>query len=270
MSAISAIDLALHDIKGKALGVPVYELIGGKVRDSVTLYANSWFSGAKTPSQFARKAKSVVKQGYKALKFYPFNGPQVATPARISRGVALVNAVRNAIGPEVELAVDVGGQLNIGSAIRVAHKLEAYDIAWLEEPILFDNIDALQAVARAVKVPIATGEQFYGRWQFRGLLKKNMVRIIQPDICHTGGISELRKIAAMAETYFVPVAPHNAVGPLGTIASLHADMCVPNCLMQEIMLNSLSLYNELLTNPIVIEEGSAKVPNGPGWGDRYR
>jgi galactonate dehydratase len=120
--------------------------------------------------------------------------------------------------------------------------------------------------ARSVRVPVSTGEELYTRWAFRELLEENAVGIIQPDICHAGGISELHKIAAMAETYYVTVAPHNSNGPISTVASLHLDMAINNCLMQELFLNSLDLYQEVLTNPLVIEEGYGAPPDGPGWG----
>jgi galactonate dehydratase len=278
LSAISAIDLALWDIKGKALGVPVYELIGGKVRDRVPLYANGWFSGDRPSAHgpqagdageadwYAARARDVVDQGYRCLKLYPFSGEQVITPQRMARGVGLVRAVREAVGPGVEIAVDVRARLNIGSARRVAQKLEAYDIAWLEEPILFDNAAAMAAFARSVNVPVSTGEQLYTRWEFRPLLEENAVAIIQPDICHAGGFSELRKIASMAETYYVSVAPHNSNGPISTLASLHLDMAIPNCHMQELFLNSLPWYQEVLTQPVLIEDGYGAPPDGPGWG----
>jgi galactonate dehydratase len=278
ISAISAIDLALWDIKGKALGVPVYELMGGKVRDRVPLYANGWFTGDRPSAHgdmagaegerewFARRAKAVAEQGYRCLKLYPFTGAQVITPERISRGVGLVRAVREAVGPDIEIAVDVRGRLNIWSARRIAQQLEELNIAWLEEPILFDNADAMAEFARSVRVPVATGEQLYTRWEFRALLECNAVGIIQPDICHAGGISELRKIAAMAETYYVTVAPHNSNGPISTVASLHLDMGIPNCHMQELFLSSLDLYQEVLTNPLLVEDGYATPPDGPGWG----
>ncbi len=278
LSAISAIDLALWDIKGKALGVPVYELIGGKVRDRVPLYANGWFAldlpsahGPQTGAEdeaawYALRAKEVVKQGYRCLKLYPFGGAQVITPERMTRGVGLVRAVREAVGPNIEIAVDVRARLNIGSARRVAQKLESLDIAWLEEPILFDNPDALAEFAALLRVPVAAGEQLYTRWEFRALLEQNAVAIIQPDICHGGGLSELRKIAAMAETYYVSVAPHNSNGPISTVASLHLDMSIPNCHMQELFINSLDLYQEVLTQPLVIEDGYGTPPDGPGWG----
>jgi galactonate dehydratase len=278
LSAISAIDLALWDIKGKALGVPVYELIGGKVRDRVPLYANGWFAGNRPSAHgpqggdageaawYAARAAEVVAQGYRCLKLYPFGGAQVVTPERIARGVGLVRAVREAVGPQIEIAVDVRARLNIGSARRVAQQLEELNIAWLEEPILFDNADAMGAFARSVRVPVATGEQLYTRWEFRALLEQNAVAIIQPDICHAGGFSELRKIAAMAETYYVTLAPHNSNGPISTVASLHLDMSIPNCHMQELFLNSLDLYQQLLTHPLTIADGYGTPPDGPGWG----
>ena len=266
MSAISAIDLALHDIKGKALGVPVYELLGGKVRSQVPVYANGWFHGISSPQEYADRAKGVVDEGYRALKFYPFGGSQVATLERIDRGAALVETVREAVGSRVEIAIDVRAQLDMGGAIRAAQRLEPFDIAWLEEPVGFDNVGSLCEMARAVRVPIATGEQLYTRWEFRALLEENAVRIVQPDICHAGGISELKKIASAAETYYVTVAPHNSNGPISTMASLHLDASIPNCLMQEVFVAFLPLYNEMLTEPIVIEDGYARLPEGPGWG----
>jgi galactonate dehydratase len=272
LSAISAIDLALWDIKGKALGVPVYELIGGRVRDRVPLYANGWFGGAPQRGDdgeaawYAERARAVVAQGYRCLKVYPFGGAQVITPQRIARGVGIVRAIREAVGPGVEIAVDVRGRLNAWSACRVAQQLEPLDIAWLEEPILFDSADAIAEFARSVRVPVATGEQLYTRWEFRALLERNAVGIIQPDICHAGGLSEMHRIAAMAETYYVALAPHNSNGPISTMASLHLDMSIPNCHMQELFLNSLDLYQEVLTDPLVIADGYGAPPDGPGWG----
>lgn len=266
ISAISAIDLALWDIKAKALDVPVYELLGGRVRDSLPAYANGWFAGAVTPEDHARQAAAIVEEGYSCLKFYPFGGEQVVTPQRIERGVGLVAAVREAVGPHVEIGIDIRARLNIWSARRVAQKLEPFDIAWMEEPILYDNADAMAAFAREVRVPIATGEQLYTRWEFRALLEQNAVGIIQPDICHAGGISELKKIAAMAETYYVTVAPHNSNGPISTVASVHFDFSIPNSIRQELFVNFLDRYNEVLTHPVRIENGEFLLPEGPGWG----
>ncbi len=266
MSAISGIDLALWDLKAKALDVPVYELLGGRVRDSVRVYANGWFEGLDTPEEHASGAKAIVDEGYTALKFYPFKGPQVITPARIRRGVDLVRAVREAVGPDIEIAIDIRARLDMWSARRVAQQLEQFDIAWLEEPVLWDNVDALVEFAREVRVPVSTGEQLYNRWDFRPLLEANAVGIIQPDICHAGGLSELKKIAAAAETHYVTVAPHNSNGPISTVASLHLDMSIPNLFMQEIFVSFMPAYDAVLTNPIVIKDGQTRPPDGPGWG----
>lgn len=269
-SAISAIDLALWDIKGKALGVPVYELLGGKSHDKIRLYANGWPRKANTPEGIAEGVKRVVDQGYEALKFYPFGGAQVATIERIQHGVALVEAAREAAGSQIEIGIDIRARLNIWSARRVAQALEPYNIAWMEEPILWDNPAALAQFAHEVNVPIATGEQLYTRWGFRALLELNAVGIIQPDICHAGGITELKKIAAMAETHYVLVAPHNSNGPISTIASLHLNLCIHNSLMQEIFVSSIGLYNKVLTRPIEVLDGHCVPPEGPGWGVELR
>ena len=270
MSAISAIDLALWDIKGKAFGVPVYELMGGKVYDKVKMYANGWFKYGSSPEGFAKAAKEVVEQGYACLKMYPFSGVQVITPERMELGLARVQAVREAVGPRIEIGVDIRNALNIWGARRVAYKLEPFDIAFMEEPILYDNSATLVELAREARVPIAVGERLYTRWEFREVLEKNAVDIIQPDICHAGGLSELKKIAAMAETYYVTLAPHNSNGPISTVASLHLDMMINNCFMQELVLRFLDRYNEILTNPLEIKDGFCVPPAGPGWGTDLR
>ena len=281
MSAISAIDLALWDLKAKSLDIPVWELAGGMHRDKVRVYANGWFEDlteavpgvpAETvarqasPQLHAEAALRLKDAGWKALKFYPFGGPQTITPQRIQHGVDLVRAVRDAVGPDMEIGIDVRARLDLWSAGRVAQQLEQFNIAWMEEPILYDNIEAMAEFARSVNVPVSTGEQLYNRWEFRPLLATNTVRMIQPDICHCGGFSETRKIANMAETYYVPVAPHNSNGPISTLASLHLDMSIPNAFMQEIFVSFIERYQEVLTNPIDISDGHATVPSGPGWG----
>jgi len=281
MSAISAIDLALWDLKAKSLEIPVWELAGGMHRDRVRVYANGWFEELSeavpgvpaetvarqaSPQLHAEAALRLRDAGWTALKFYPFGGPQTITPQRIRHGIDLVKAVRDAVGPDMEIGIDVRARLDPWSAGRVAQQLEQFNIAWMEEPILYDNIEAMAEFARSVNVPVSTGEQLYNRWEFRPLLATNTVRMIQPDICHCGGFSETRKIANMAETYYVPVAPHNSNGPISTLASLHLDMSIPNAFMQEIFVSFIERYQEVLTNPIDISDGHATVPSGSGWG----
>ena len=281
MSAIAAIDLALWDLKAKSLGIPVWELAGGMHRDKVRVYANGWFEDLTepvpgvpsesvarqaSPQMHAEAALKLKNKGWTALKFYPFCGPQTTTPAQISHGIELVRAVRDAVGPEMEISIDVRARLSPWSAGRAAQQLEQFNIAWMEEPILYDNVDAMAEFARSVNVPVSTGEQLYNRWEFRPLLETNTVRMIQPDICHCGGFTEILKIASMAEAYYVPVAPHNSNGPLSTLASLHLQMSIPNSFMQEIFVSFLERYQEILTSPIDITDGHATVPPGPGWG----
>ena len=222
---------------------------------------------ARTPEEHATKAVAVVAQGYDTIKWYPFgHAAQMVTQEEEEHAVCCMQAIREAVGPKVNISVDVRCRLNIWSAIRMAEKLHPYDVFWYEEPLLWDNASALAEVTRAVDVPIATGERLYTRWEFRDVLEKNAARFIQPDICHAGGIIELRKIAAMAETYYVMVAPHNSNGPISTIASVHLDACTPNAVMQELVVPRLPLYNELLTKPIVVQDGYINIPDGPGWG----
>ncbi len=281
MSAIAAIDLALWDIKARSLGIPVWQLAGGKHREGVPVYANGWFeelteprlgvpaetaARQASPSKHAEAARQLKDDGWKALKFYPFGGPQTITPERIRHGVDLVRAVRDSVGPDMEIGIDVRARIDPWSAGRVAQELEQFNIAWMEEPILYDNVDAMAEFARSVNVPISTGEQLFNRWEFRPLLETNSIRMIQPDICHCGGFSEIRKISAMAETFYVPVAPHNSNGPISTLASLHLDMSIPNVFMQEIFVSFLDRYSEILTDTIAITSGVATVPDGPGWG----
>ncbi len=267
MTAISGIEQALWDIKGKAAGMPVYELLGGRVREKVKAYANGWFGDARTPEEHAAKARTVVGQGYDTIKWYPFgHAAQMVTREEEEHAINCMQAIREAVGPQVNIAVDVRCRLNTWSAIRMAEKLHPYDVFWYEEPLLWDNAAALAEVTRAVDVPVATGERLYTRWEFREVLEKNAARFIQPDVCHTGGIFELRKIAAMAETYYVMVAPHNSNGPISTIASVHLDICTPNAVMQELVVPRIPLYNELLTEPIIVQDGYIQIPDGPGWG----
>ena len=267
MSALAGIDQALWDIKGKALGVPVYELLGGKVRDRLRAYANAWFEVGSDPAKYADDALAMVELGFDAIKWDPFHGgTQMLSRQVEDDAFANIAAVRDAVGPEVDLCIEAHGRFNIVSAIRVGQRLEEFRPFFYEEPILHDNPDAMAEVARAVRVPIACGERLLSRWEFRPLLERNCVRIIQPDICHAGGISELKKIATMAETYYVGVQPHNAGGPLSTLASIHLDASTPNFAIQEFFEPYRARYDQLLTHPIEVDAGRLVVPDRPGLG----
>ncbi|MQY80761.1 MAG: galactonate dehydratase, partial [Dehalococcoidia bacterium] len=279
LTALSGIEQALWDIKGKALGVPVYELLGGKLRDKARAYANAWafqkivtqMTAEDTPDSIAENALKMVEKGFTALKWDPFReGGQVIQRSEEEFALACVKAVREAVGPSVDILIECHGRFNMHSAIRIAHKLEPYDPFFYEEPIPPDNLDALAALQRSINLPIATGERLYTRWEFRPLFEKNAAQIIQPDICNVGGIWELRKIAAMAEAYYVSVQPHNSNGPVQTIASLHLDASIPNFVFQEFFYPYLDMYNEVLTEPIIYKDGYLEIPTSPGLGTDIR
>lgn len=279
LTALSGVEQALFDIKGKALGVPVYELLGGKLRDRVRAYANAWafqevvteMTEKDTPESLAKNALKMVDKGFTAMKWDPFrHGGQVIPKSEEEFAIACVKAVREAVGPSIDLLIECHGRFNMISAIRMAQKLEPFDPFFYEEPIPPDNIDALAALQAAINLPIATGERLYTRWEFRPLLEKQAARIIQPDICNVGGIWELKKIAAMAEAYYVAVQPHNSNGPVQTVASLHLDASIPNFVFQEFFYPYLDQYNEILTEPIKYQDGYLEIPTGPGLGTDIR
>jgi galactonate dehydratase len=243
MAAMSAIDEALWDITGKALNQPVYMLLGGKLRDRIRLYANGWYRTGGPPSEYAEDAEKVVKDGFLALKFDPFQdvSKELAWRPRriwyreeITAALARVAAVRKAIGPEVEILLEGHGWFDVNTAIEIARRVEEYDIKFFEEPLDTTNVEALARLAQTISIPIATGEKLYTRWGFLPFLQQGAMTICQPDVGNTGGISETRKIATLAETFLISVAPHNCWGPIGTAATIHVDVAIPNFIVQEL------------------------------------
>ncbi|MGI9147881.1 MAG: galactonate dehydratase [Chloroflexota bacterium] len=262
-SAMSGIEQALWDIKGKLLNVPVYELLGGRCWDRLRAYWGDWHRGARAPEEFAERALAAVDQGWSVLKWDPFGSAGLfITDEEIRLAVARVEAVRRAVGDGVELAIEAHGRLSPTNAIKVAHAIEEYRPYWFEEPVPPENVDAMVLVARATRVPIATGERLYTRWGFRELLEKQAAAIIQPDLCHAGGILECKKIAAMAHTYYIAVAPHSPFGPLSLAAAVQLDVCTPNFLIQELGSGRLDVVKE----PLEIKDGYITVPTRPGLG----
>ena len=230
-SAISGIDQALWDIKGKSLGVPVYELMGGAVREKMRVYA--WIGGDE-PSDYAAQARQRLTEGYTALKMNA-TGPVawIDSPAEVDAAVARLAAVREVVGREVGIGIDFHGRVHKGFAKVLAKELESFSPMFYEELVLPENNEALIELARHTTVPLATGERMFTRWGFKQLLQSGAVDIVQPDLSHCGGIWEGRKIAAMAEAYDVAVAPHCPLGPITLAASLQLDFCTPNALIQE-------------------------------------
>ncbi len=263
MSAISGIEIALWDIKGKALGAPVYELLGGPMRDRIWCYGR--WDGA-TPELAVERALSFTEQGLTALKGDPFDHRGLFIPIEAERlAIRKLEAVRGAVGDDVELLVEVHGRLAPSDAIRIGNAMEPYRPFVYEEPVPPQNIDALQRVAEAVSIPIATGERLYTKWDYADLLSRQIVAMIQPDIVQGGGILELKKIAAMAEAHYVGFQPHNPYGPLCTIASLHLDACVPNFMIQEGGIHPW--FQDVCFDGFPRQkDGFLPLPQGPGLG----
>ncbi|GAA3888281.1 mandelate racemase/muconate lactonizing enzyme family protein [Streptomyces sedi] len=232
MSGIACVEMACWDIKGQALGVPVWQLLGGRADASdnrVKAYANGWYTVERTPEAFHEAAKTVVDRGYLALKLDPFGtGSFELDHAETVRSLSLVEAVRDAIGPERELLLEMHGRFSPATAIRLARELEPFAPSWLEEPVPPENLKALKKVAEKTTLPIATGERIHDRIEFRELFESQAADIIQPDLGHLGGIGEMRKLAATAETHYVLMAPHNVGGSVLTAASLQLAGCTPN------------------------------------------
>lgn len=234
MSGISVIEIACWDIVGKSLGVPVYKLLGGAVRPNIKAYANGWYTVERSPDQFAEAAKRAVARGYRALKFDPFgSGFYELTREEKHRSIALTEAVREAVGPEVELMLEMHGRFNPATAVEIARMLEPSEPSWVEEPVPPDNLRALQKASEQIRLPVATGERLHTRAEFRELFELQACDIIQPDITHCGGILNTKKIAAWADTYYMLVAPHNVGGPVSTAAALHLAACTTNFKIQE-------------------------------------
>jgi galactonate dehydratase len=270
MSAIAGIDQALWDIKGKSLGVPVYELIGGKVRNHVRVY--SWVGGDR-PSDVGLAAKERLTAGFTAIKMNASEEMHwIDTHAKVDAILERVQAVREATSKDFGIAVDFHGRIHKSMAKVIAQELTPYRPMFIEEPVLPENNEALREVARYTSTPIATGERLYSRWDFKHLLADGYVDIIQPDLSHAGGISEAKKIAAMAEAYDVAVAPHCPLGPISLAACLQLDACTPNVFIQEqslgIHYNQTSDLLDYLSNRAVFsyEQGTVTIPAAPGLG----
>jgi galactonate dehydratase len=271
MTGIALVEMACWDIMGKALNQPVYRLLGGAVRDRIPAYANGWYTVERTPEEFRAAAQRAVAKGYHALKFDPFGaGFYELERAEKLRTVALVEAVRDAVGPEVELMVEMHGRFNPATAIEMMNLLAPYRPAWFEEPTPPENLPALKKVADAVAplgVPIATGERIHTLYEYRELFELGAADIIQPDITHLGGLFNAKKLAAWADAYYVLVAPHNVGGPVSTAAALHLAACTPNFKVQEHFNDFCEPYVKAAAPGVPeVVDGCFPLPSGPGLG----
>lgn len=267
--ALSGLEQALWDIAGKAASQPVYNLLGGPCREKVRVYANGWSSGAETPEALGEAARRVVDQGFTALKFDPFPGPwrEIIDRNVERQAVAAVQAVREAVGPDIDLLIEVHRRLAPVFAVRVARQIEEYDPFWYEEPVSVRQLSALVQARQQINLPVVTGEELYTKADFRPVFEAGAADIINPDVCNCGGILELKEIAAMAEAYAVAVAPHNFNSTtIGLAATVQVAACLPNFLITEYFVNYEALGNELAHAPLAPENGYITLPTAPGLG----
>jgi galactonate dehydratase len=276
MSAISGIEQALWDIQGKALGVPVYKLLGGAVRDRVRMYTHLGGGDMKAvyesqysadPQVFVDRALEVRSRGYDAVKVLITPPTESLNPIAAYRyAETMMAALRQALGDDMDIMVDCHGRHFTGNALEFCRVLAPYRPFFVEEPVPPENVDAMAEVKRASPVPIATGERLVTRFQFREIFEKQACHIIQPDLCHCGGLWEARKIAAMAETYYMGVAPHNPLGPVANAAALHFGLSTPNFLIQEDMLADVPWRWDVVQSSLKTENGYWLMPDAPGLG----
>jgi galactonate dehydratase len=244
-AGISAIEQALWDIKGKALNAPIYQLLGGKMRDKVQVYANGWCLETQTPTEFGNAGEQTVKDGFNAIKCYPLGKSDAkGTIRHVSRraidkdhatlAYEKVKALRSAVGPDVDILIDLSGGMTTGETIRLCQRFEEFNINFIEEPADPFDVGALKRISDKLVTPIAVGERLYTRYGFRRVMESQAADILQPDIGNTGGFMECKKIAAMAEAYNLLIAPHNCASPLASAAALQLDACITNFSIQEI------------------------------------
>jgi galactonate dehydratase len=275
---ISGVDIACWDIKAQALGVPIHELLGGKVRENVPLYTH--FLYAQTVEEMVENAVGEVGRGSVAIKTDPFIAAGGAamlaqhtayTDGQIdreieNRGVAMIEGIRKAIGPDIQVLIDAHAMYNVPTAVRLATRLAPYDITWFEEPVPPESYEALETVRNQVPVRICVGERLYTRFEFLPILNRHLTDYIMPDVTWTGGISELKKIATLAETFYTPISPHDASGPVNLMAGAQVAISTPNFYRLEARRVKLDFYNAFLEEPLTVQGDALIVPRKPGLG----
>lgn len=271
--AISAIDLALWDLFGKYTEMPVWQLLGGKCRDWIPTYNTCYEPDCDVNREAGRLAKDLLQQNIKAMKIWPFdsialeNGGQRITKAQLERGLAPVRQIREAVGSQMAIAMEFHGYWNLPCAIQIAKALEPYDVLWLEEMLPQDNMSAYRQLAGETSIPLVLSERLMTRWQFREVIEGGFAQYVNPDICWCGGLTEARKIAAHADTHYLPVAPHNCGGPVLHFASMHLAAHVPNLfLLESVRRHYMRDYQGLVRDTGKPSDGRFPVPQGPGLG----
>ena len=272
MRAISAVDIALWDLAGKAANVPIYQLLGGASRTSIRTY-NTCYDHVDFLSEPVRLARELARSGIHAMKIWPFDGVaretrgQFITAAQMRQGIEPLRLIREEFGDSMDVAMEFHGYWSLPCAIQIAQALEPYAPMWLEEMLPQDNLASYAELARATRLPLCLSERLMTRWGFRELVENRAARIIMPDICWCGGISEAKKIASMAETYYLPVAPHNCGGPVLHVASAHLAANLTNlCILETVRRHYLEEYRGILTKTLEVIDGAVPLPPGPGLG----
>ncbi|WP_162568982.1 galactonate dehydratase [Acidianus sulfidivorans] len=267
MTAISAIEQALWDILGKSLNKPVYEILGGKVRDKVRVYANGFISGDRSAEEFSNAVKKVVDQGYTAVKIDPFGGAgQNVNRDEIEKAKSRLKAIRDSVGYSIDVMIDAHGRFNTTSAIKMINEIARYEPFWIEEPVPEEDIDSLKYVRERSPVPIASGERIVNKYRYREFLEKRASDIIQPDVCHVGGIEALKEVANMAETYYTSIAPHNPNGPIATAATLNLMLVLNNALIMEYWVDAETVRRSLIKEYFNVKNSYISPSNKPGLG----
>ena len=273
-AAISGIDIALWDIRGKVLNQPVYKLLGGSVRESIALYTHP--PSPTTPEDIVQPVKDIVASGHRAFKMDPmmqnlhvgnasFLDGEIGPEAE-SNAMDILAAAREAAGPDIEILIDAHGMYNVPTAVRLANQMAEWDIFWFEEPVPTESWKALKQVKEQIGPLVSVGERLHTRWEFVPIFENGLSDYIMPDVTWTGGITELKKIATMAEAYYVPISPHDASGPINVISGAHVMLTVPNFYKLETSRYDLSSYNVMIDHPLDIREGDLYVSDRPGLG----
>ena len=272
MRAISAVDIALWDLAGKAVNTPIYQLLGGPSRESIRTY-NTCYDHIDFLTEPVKLARDLAHSGIHAMKIWPFDPVaretrgQYITPAQMRQGIEPLRLIREELGDSMDVAMEFHGYWSLPCAIEIAHALEPYSPMWLEEMLPQDNLAAYAELARATRLPLCLSERLMTRWGFREILENRAARIIMPDISWCGGISEARKIAAMAETYYLPVAPHNCGGPVLHAASAHLSANLTNLhILETVRRHYLDEYRGIVTKTLPVVDGALPLPPGPGLG----
>jgi L-alanine-DL-glutamate epimerase-like enolase superfamily enzyme len=270
--AISAVDIALWDLAGKAANLPVYQILGGASRTSIRTY-NTCYDHIDFLTEPVRLARELAHSGIHAMKIWPFDAVaretrgQFITAEQMRQGIEPLRLIREEFGDSMDVAMEFHGYWSLPCAIQIAQALEPYAPMWLEEMLPQDNLTSYAELARTTRLPLCLSERLMTRWGFRELIENRAARIIMPDICWCGGISEAKKIASMAETYYLPVAPHNCGGPVLHTASAHLAANVTNlCILETVRRHYLEEYRGILTKTLEVVDGAVPLPSGPGLG----